>query len=255
MEQMPYHSHEATGAATGGQTSGGHKVFPPASTHAAPKAGSNAVPKAGRDTVPEAATTTSDWQASLPVLHGQHVTLRELRLSDAPSLLALLTTEEVARFISPPPTSLAGFERFITWTRAQRRAGKYACFAVIPEGMDTAIGIFQVRALEPGFGTAEWGFALGSPYWGRGIFADGAAQVLAFAFETIGVHRLEARSSVENGRGNGALKKVGAVCEGTLRESLMKNGRHHDQNLWTILDSDWRAHVGRTPSALTPRVH
>jgi hypothetical protein len=52
--------------------------------------------------------TTTDWRTGLPVLAGDQITLRELRLTDAPSLLALLTTEEVARFISPPPTTGRG---------------------------------------------------------------------------------------------------------------------------------------------------
>ena len=124
------------------------------------------------------------------------VTLRELRLSDAPSLLAMLSTEEVARFISPPPTTVEGFERFIAWTHRERAAGNYVCFAVVPHGMDTAIGIFQVRQLEPGFGTAEWGFAIGSAFWGTGVFMDGAKMVVDFAFDVVGTHRLEARAAV-----------------------------------------------------------
>ena len=160
---------------------------------------------------PAAPGVTSDWRKQLPVLAGRQVRLRELRASDAPSLFALLTTEEVARFISPPPTTVEGFERFIAWTLRQRAAGTYACFAVTVAGQDTAIGIFQVRETEPGFATAEWGFALGSPFWGLGIFEEGAELVLRFVFETLGVHRLEARAALRNGRGNGALRKVGAV--------------------------------------------
>jgi RimJ/RimL family protein N-acetyltransferase len=187
------------------------------------------------------ATTASDWKQALPVLTGSMVTLRELRLSDAPALLAMLSTEEVARFISPPPTTVEGFERFIAWTHRERAAGNYACFAVVPHGMDTAIGIFQVRQLEPGFGTAEWGFAIGSAYWGTGMFMDGARMVIDFAFDTIRTHRLEARAAILNGRGNGALRKVGAVQEGILRKSFLRNGEYLDQALWTILDEDWRA--------------
>jgi RimJ/RimL family protein N-acetyltransferase len=187
------------------------------------------------------ATTTSDWKQALPTLTGSMVTLRELRLSDAPALLAMLSTEEVARFISPPPTTVEGFERFIAWTHRERAAGNYACFAVVPHGMDTAIGIFQVRQLEPGFGTAEWGFAMGSAFWGTGMFMDGARMVIEFAFDTIRTHRLEARAAILNGRGNGALRKVGAVQEGILRKSFLRNGEYLDQALWTILDEDWRA--------------
>ena len=185
--------------------------------------------------------TTSDWKQALPVLTGSMVTLRELRLSDAPSLLAMLSTEEVARFISPPPSTVAGFERFIAWTHRERGAGNYACFAVVPHGMDTAIGIFQVRQLEPGFGTAEWGFAIGSAYWGTGVFMDAARLVIDFAFDVIGTHRLEARAAILNGRGNGALRKIGAMQEGILRRSFLRHGEYLDQALWTILDEDWKA--------------
>ena len=187
-----------------------------------------------------AVTTQSDWRQALPVMTGSMVTLRDLRLSDAPSLLAMLSTAEVARFISPPPTTVEGFERFIAWTHRERAAGKYICFAVVPHGMDTAVGIFQIRQLEPGFVTAEWGFAIGSAYWGTGIFLDAAKRAVDFAFETIGVHRLEARAAVANGRGNGALRKMGAVQEGVLRQSFLRNGQYHDQILWTILAEDWR---------------
>src|SRR6478672_7064521 len=98
--------------------------------------------------------TNIDWRGCLPALRAGAATLRQLQISDAASLVETLTTEEVARFISRPPTTVEGFERFIAWTHRERAAGNYACFAVVPHGMDTAIGIFQIRQLEPGFGTA-----------------------------------------------------------------------------------------------------
>jgi ribosomal-protein-alanine N-acetyltransferase len=188
----------------------------------------------------EPTAVATNWKSALPVLAGSNFTLRELRVEDAASLMAMLTTEEVARFISPPPTTVEGFERFIMWAQRERQAGNYACFAVVPAGMTTAIGIFQVRALEPGFGTAEWGFAMGSQFWGSGIFAEGAPLVLDFAFDVIGAQRLEARAAVANGRGNGALRKIGAVQEGLLRRSFLRHGQYHDQVLWGILADDWR---------------
>src|SRR5687768_10656916 len=196
--------------------------------------------KATTMVAPTATTTVTKWRHALPVMARSNFTLRELRKEDAPSLLAMLSTEEVSRFISPPPTTVEGFERFIAWTHRERNAGNYACFAIVPAGMDTAIGIFQVRSLEPGFGTAEWGFAMGSEYWGSGIFAEGARLVLDFAFDVIGAHRLEARAATANGRGNGALRKLGAVREGVLRRSFLRNGQYYDQVLWGILAEDWR---------------
>jgi RimJ/RimL family protein N-acetyltransferase len=181
----------------------------------------------------------SNWKHGLPILQADAVTLRELRASDAQTLFALLTTEEVARFISPPPATVEGFERFIVWAAGERTAGRYLCFAVVPKGCETAVGLFQIRQLDPTFGTAEWGFAIGSGFWGSGLFANSAKLVVEFAFEVIGVHRLEARAAIENGRGNGALRKIGAVQEGILRKSFLRGGKHHDQALWAILHEDW----------------
>jgi RimJ/RimL family protein N-acetyltransferase len=202
---------------------------------------------------PEVVST--DWREKLPVLASGQVVLRELRASDAQSLFALLTTEEVARFISPPPSTVEGFERFIAWTLRQRAAGSYACFAVTLKGFDTAIGIFQVRETEPGFATAEWGFAIGSPFWGTGVFEQGAHLVLGFAFDTLGVHRMEARAATRNGRGNGALLKVGAVQEGVLRKSFLRNGEYLDQVLYAIVEDDWRATREQGSRVFMPMIH
>ena len=184
-------------------------------------------------------TVTGDWRTGLPRLTGRLVSLRELRAGDAPALFAALSSEQVAKFISPPPATVDGFGRFIDWAILQRQSGQYVCFAVVPHGSDTAIGIFQVRSLDPAFGSSEWGFALASEFWGAGIFVDGAKLVIDFAFQVLGVHRLEARAALKNGRGNSALRKLGAVQEGVLRRSFLRNGEYLDQALWTILRDEW----------------
>ena len=73
------------------------------------------------------------------------------------------------------------------------------------------------------------------------LLQEGAELVLQFVFETLGAHRLEARAALRNGRGNGALRKIGAVQEGVLRRSFLRNGEHLDQALYAIVDDDWRA--------------
>ncbi|OFW38020.1 MAG: hypothetical protein A3J29_04775 [Acidobacteria bacterium RIFCSPLOWO2_12_FULL_67_14b] len=233
MEKMPYQP-ELERAAT---------MAVPAST--TPR------PVSGDACSGQATATTTDWRSGLPVLGAAAISLRELRREDAPSLHAMLTTEEVARFISPPPTTVAGFEQFIAWTHRERLSGNYICFGIVPAGMTVAVGIFQLRSIEPGFGSAEWGFALGSPFWGTGLFAEGARLVLNFAVDVAGIARLEARAAVANGRGNGALRKIGAVQEGVLRRSFLRNGQYHDQVLWSILAEDWRLQrIGQEPTVV-----
>jgi len=198
-----------------------------------------AEPVASTVPLPSRVPSASDWRAGVPTLTGELVTLRELRLTDAPSLFVSLTTTEVARFISPPPTTVEGFERFIAWAHRQRAAGQYICFAVVARTSDIAIGLVQIRSLEPDFGTAEWGFALACEFWGTGAFADSATLALDYTFTVVGAHRLEARAATANGRGNSALRKLGAKREGVLRKSFLRNGEYLDQVLWTIIGEDW----------------
>ncbi len=204
----------------------------------------NPVKSAGQLVVPSvvegAPRRPQDWRATLPALTAPGVTLREVVVTDAPSLFTLLCCPEVSRFISPPPQSVEAFARFIEWARSERAGGHYVCFAILPDGFHHPVGLFQVRELHPGFVTAEWGVALGTAFWGSGLFAKCAPLVAAFAFDTLGVHRLEARAAVPNGRGNGALIKIGAVREGLLKRSLLCGGHYLDQFLWAIRGDDFR---------------
>jgi [ribosomal protein S5]-alanine N-acetyltransferase len=194
-------------------------------------------------TVPAQGAASPDasnvWSNGLPLLSGARLSLRELRVDDAHALVSLLSNCEVARCISTPPSTFDGFARFIDWAVRERTQGNFICFAVVPHGMTSPVGLFQVRPLEPGFGTAEWGFVLGSDFWGSGIFVESATMVLDFLFQTIGVRRLEARTSTVNGRGNGALRKLGAVREGILRQGFRRDGELHDQVMWALLAEDW----------------
>jgi RimJ/RimL family protein N-acetyltransferase len=132
-------------------------------------------------------------------------------------------------------------------------------------GYDTAVGLFQVRQVSPSeddarqmggaVDSAEWGFAIGSPFWGTGMFEQGAALVIEFAFEQLRVNRLEARCAVNNGRGGRALMKVGAAAEGILRKAFVCGGEYLDQVLYTIIEHDWRACRDRARSTRLTLVH
>ena len=183
----------------------------------------------------EAAEPAGDWRWELPTLTGESVVLRQIRPSDAASLLMLLGSEDVVRYITPAPATVSAFEDMIRAALDRQRQGRSAFFAVLPRGLDVAVGIVQIRSLERGFKTAEWGVAIGRPYWGRGLFTGAAALLMRFAFETVGVVRLEARSRVDNARANAAFRKIGAVLEGVLRETFERDGQRYDQCVWSIL--------------------
>lgn len=193
--------------------------------------------------------SSRNWRAGLPRLENDLAALREPRHEDAIDLFQAVTRADVNRFISPPPSTIDGFERFIAWAHRERAAGTNACFVILGPDADTAVGLIQIRALEGGFRVAEWGFALTHELWGTGLFINSARLALQFAFDELGVHRLEARAAVRNGRGNAALRKLGAVPEGVLRQAFFRSGEHMDQVLWALLADDWRQ---AQPRLLTP---
>jgi ribosomal-protein-alanine N-acetyltransferase len=176
------------------------------------------------------------WWDTVPALLTRNLRLREVETADASALLAMLTDPRVSRYISPPPSSLALLEGFIAWAQHERAAGRQACFAVLPHGARHPIGLFQVRASNPEFTVAEWGFAIHADFWASGVFEEAAVKVVEFSFTTVGVHRLEARAVVENGRANRALEKLGATSEAILRRAF---GGTHAQFLWSIVADEW----------------
>jgi ribosomal-protein-alanine N-acetyltransferase len=184
-----------------------------------------------------------DWRSALPSLEGDGVRLRELRVSDAGALLELLRDPKVAAHISMPPPTIDAFEGFIAWTHRERSLGDSVCFGIVPKGLCEAVGLIQVRKLDPTFFVAEWGFAIGAAFWGTGIFNEAAVLAAHFAFEVLQVHRLEARAVTHNGRGNGALQKIGAKPEGVLSKAFKTGGGYVEQLLWALTAVDLSEHA------------
>lgn len=174
-----------------------------------------------------------------PILADRGVTLRRLRRHDAAALLAHIGRASVQRYLGEAPSSLEAFHRFIAWTQAERRRGVRLCYGIVSRGEARPVGVIELWAIERDFSTAEWGFVLGDAYWGSGVFQRSAALLADFAFDRLGVFRLEARVAEGNARANGALRKLGAACEGVLRGGFRDGDTVRHQQMWSILASEW----------------
>ena len=190
---------------------------------------------------PQLAPSSPGWRDRAPHLTDDVITLRTLRSADAPSLVAHLNDPDVARYISPAPSSPEAFRRFIRWTQVERRRRGFTCFGIVPPGATRPAGVIQVWPIEPDFSIAEWGFALGAALWGTGLFARAASLFLDAVFTDLGVHRLEARAVDVNRRGNRVFEKLGATREGVLRGGFRDGDVFRDQLMWSILAPDWLA--------------
>lgn len=195
--------------------------------------------------------TAVDWRRELPTLAGRLVTLRELTPHDLGPLLELFSIADVSPFSLDEPVSAIAVRAFIDRAIRDRSAGLSFTYAIVQNGTRAVVGLAQIRQLEPSFETAECEGTLAPAVRGTGVFLEAARLVGSFVFGTVGARRVEVRVLLQNGRANGALRKLGAVQEGILRRSVRRRGEYFDQALWSLLKDDWGAHW--VPTA--PRVH
>jgi RimJ/RimL family protein N-acetyltransferase len=191
------------------------------------------------------------WRNALPMLSGRMVTLREPVPADLPSLIRLLSMGDAQRFAIDEPLSEVAVQEFIERAARDRANGTAATWAITLSSTHEIAGLLQIRQLDPAFEAAEWECTLTSAARGTGAFLEAARLAGSFAFGTLNSHRLEARVLLQSGRGNGAMRKLGAVQEGVLRRSVRYAGEYFDQVLWSMLKEDWGEHW----VSIAPRVH
>ena len=195
--------------------------------------------------------TSSNWRAALPTLTARLVTLREPTASDLRPLMDLLLLADASRFGIDEPVSEVSVQQLLDRISRDREAGVAFTFLVTISSSRAVAGLVQARQIDLSWESTEWECTLAPSWRGTGAFLETARLVGSFAFGTVGVHRLESRVLLQNGRANGALRKLGAVQEGILRRSLKRGGEYFDQVLWSVLKEDWGDHWIST----APRVH
>ena len=191
------------------------------------------------------------WRSALPMLSGRTVALREPVREDVPALLELLSLGDATRFAIDEPLSEIVVQEFVERVRRERANGVAAVWAITLSSTHAIVGLMMLRQLDPTFEGADWECTLAPAVRGSGAFIEAARLVGSFAFSTLNTHRLEARVLLQSGRGNGALRKLGAVQEGVLRRSVRYAGEYFDQGLWSMLKEDWGDHW----VSIDPRVH
>ena len=196
-------------------------------------------------------TPVSDWRTELPTLAGRVVTLREPAAQDLGPLVDLLSIGDATRFGLEEPVTDVDIQELIDRAARERSGGVSFTYVITLSAARSVAGLMQVRRLDPSFEAAEWECTIAPSLRGSGIFMEAARLFGSFAFGSVGVHRLEARVLLQNGRASGALRKLGAVQEGVLRRSVRYAGEYFDQVLWSLLKEDWGDHWVST----APRVH
>ena len=136
----------------------------------------------------------------------------------------------------PHPYTRADAEE---WVALQSGRDPATVFAVCDgEGPIGAVGL-ETREADYRH-SAELGYWLGKPFWGRGVITQAAKAMTAYGFETLGLLRIDAHVKAGNGASARVLEKAGYRREGLLRKAALKEGALVDYLLYAILREEWR---------------
>ena len=160
--------------------------------------------------------------------------LRPWVASDKPSLVAHANNRAVWRNLAdvfPHPYTDSDAEQ---WFRIANSPGRSINLAIEVDG--TAVGGIGARAGEGIFvRTAQFGYWLGEPFWGRGIMTAAGHAMLEHLKQDARFARLEAPVFEWNPSSMRVLEKIGFVRETVKRNSVTKDGQLIDSVLYTYL--------------------
>jgi ribosomal-protein-alanine N-acetyltransferase len=83
--------------------------------------------------------------------------------------------------------------------------------------------------------TAEIGYWLAEPYWGRGIMTEAVRAIAEYGFTTFEIARIEADVFARNVASARVLEKAGFTLEGVLRNRITKDGGTMDALLYAVV--------------------
>lgn len=176
------------------------------------------------------------------VLEDEKVLLRPLATSDYEHLLPFALTEPDTWHYSL--LSAAGEDGLHTYMQAAfngMATGKEFAFIVYDKTTGEYAGSTRFYDINLPFKTLQLGYTwYGSKYRGTGLNRHCKFLLLAFAFEQLGMERVEFRADAANARSIAAMKSIGCTVDGILRANMPnRQGGRRDSIVLSILKEEW----------------
>ena len=171
------------------------------------------------------------------LLEGARVYIRAPRAADRAEFIALThASRRLHRGLVSPPEDDAAFDSYLERCARPNFEGLLVCRS--EDGR--VVGVFNLSEIVRGnFQSAYLGYYAGEPYAGRGYMTEALGLVLAHAFETLKLHRVEANIQPDNVASIALVRRAGFTREGFSRRYLKISGRWRDHERYALLAEDW----------------
>ncbi len=183
--------------------------------------------------------------SKFPNIKLEKFTLRDLMLSDKNEYYNLMSDPEVTKYLSDEdiPTSVNATEEEIKFWGGLFYRKQSIFWAIAENDTDKLIGTIGFNNWNFQNRRAEISYDLARPYWGKGIMTTIATNIIIFAFKEMGVHRIEARTMVENEISQKLLKKLGFKLEGIQKGYRIIRGAPADIALYALTRDNYSAFI------------
>lgn len=170
--------------------------------------------------------------------HAQRL-IRPWRMEDAADIAEMLNDPQVLDNLRdglPYPYTAEDAREYIS-TMLQADPAKVFAFAIVVEDRAVgSIGVFRQENIH--FRTAELGYYLGRPYWGRGIMTRAVRQAVDHVFQNSDILKVFAEPFARNRASCRVLEKAGFALEGVLKCHGVKHGEILDMKLYARLNHE-----------------
>ena len=164
------------------------------------------------------------------------ITIREWQTDDAKSLAYTLNNKVIMNNLRdglPFPYTEKDALYFINLCLNADKNEQFN-FAITYNG-EVVGSIGATRQPNIHYKTAELGYYIGQPFWGKGITTAAVKQICSYVFENTDIIRIYAEPFARNTASCKVLEKAGFVCEGTLRSNAVKNGIIEDMRMYSLI--------------------
>jgi RimJ/RimL family protein N-acetyltransferase len=182
-----------------------------------------------------------------PTLQGTLVRLEPLSLAHLPALEAIAFDPSIWQYMTTWIATPTDLRAWVEEALRQQAAGSAMPWVIVAQGLtgaaDAVIGSTRFADLSRAHRHTELGYTwLAEPYRGTGLNTEVKLLQLRFGFETLGLNRIAFKTHHANERSQAALRKLGAVYEGTFRHHyFMPDGSLRDSVWYSIVREEWPA--------------
>jgi ribosomal-protein-alanine N-acetyltransferase len=179
--------------------------------------------------------------AEQPELSTARLKLRRFVADDAAQVHRLAGDAAVAdtTLLIPHPYPDGAAQDWIASHADEWTAARAATWAIVWLSDGTLLGALALH-LRLAHRLAVAGYWVGQPYWRQGIAAEALQAAVAWGFDGVGLHRIEATHMKRNPASGRVMEKAGMALEGVMRQAACKNGRMEDLVLRAVLATDAR---------------